>query len=285
MKKRGGEALQTEPSDIRVLTQFLNAPLSDGTELLERFRCLPGAVYGQGGHPLERFCYVPGKRKDRVLLLAHCDTVWDKVYCPPVQMRQELLRNGNVLYSGARANGIGADDRAGCALLWLLRESGHSLLLLDGEEHGHFGARFLRDQYPALLREMNRHAYFLQLDLWGECSFMSHGVPNSAEFHRMLNDWGFKEEDTAGGTDISYLCRSVCGANLSVGYRDYHTPKETLNLSAWQRIYGILEQRLSQPQKRCCVRIAPRLYRWGRRLIGGSLRRLRRNKKDNNSIE
>jgi hypothetical protein len=53
-----------------------------------------------------------------------------------------LLSNG-VFQSANRIRGIGADDRAGCAILWLLKDLGHSLLITDGEEKGGIGSKWL----------------------------------------------------------------------------------------------------------------------------------------------
>lgn len=60
---------------LAVLTEFLRCPLYDGSEVLQRFRALPNAQYFEGTAPMERYVYIPGARKDRVLLLAHADTV------------------------------------------------------------------------------------------------------------------------------------------------------------------------------------------------------------------
>ena len=60
---------------LETLEKFLRCPLYDGSEVLQRFRALPNAQYFEGKNPLERYVYVPGRRKDRVLLLAHADTL------------------------------------------------------------------------------------------------------------------------------------------------------------------------------------------------------------------
>lgn len=263
--------MDSATTEYRELLTFLQCPLQDGGQILERFRSLPNAVSGQGTHPRERFVYVAGTRKDRVLLLAHCDTVWDRSYC--ATEGEQVLHEENGLLSGTVATlGIGADDRAGCAMLWLLRNSGHSLLLLDGEERGHLGAKYLRTAYPKLLRELNHHAYMLQLDLWGGDSCMYHGILNCRRFCNMIESWGFREERKKNGTDISYLCKRVCGANLSVGYRDFHRDTETLDVRQWQRVLAILRERLAQPQRCYHTRRLRRLYLWGRRTAGRLVR-------------
>ena len=51
-------------------------------------------------------------------------------------MSQARERTEFFYRSGVYDEGIGADDRAGCAILWLLKDSGHSLLVTNGEEIG-----------------------------------------------------------------------------------------------------------------------------------------------------
>jgi hypothetical protein len=60
---------------IEVLRSFLEIPLGSADGVFDRFLEIPGAIYrGQG---LERFLYVRGARSNKVLLVAHADTVWE----------------------------------------------------------------------------------------------------------------------------------------------------------------------------------------------------------------
>lgn len=250
-------------TDRSVLKEFLQYPLQDGGDILRRFAQLPGAIFEQGAHPLARYVYVPGTRKDRVLLIAHCDTVWDRVY-GRASAEQTLHEENGILTGECGDVGIGADDRAGCAMLWLLRDSGHSLLVLDGEEHGHFGANFICHKRKKLLRELNAHAYLLQLDLWGGDACMYHGIPNRRGFCRFIEGLGFHEENKKCGTDVSYLSESACGANISVGYYRYHRPTECLHIEQWEHVLEILRAALQNPQKRYRTRKTVRLWRKAR---------------------
>ena len=127
------------------LLEFLSLPISDSKPVMKLFESLPGAIAHYDGGK-RNFVYVPGTRKDRVLLVAHADTVWHKEYGNP-QDAKVTYENG--VYASTDPNcGIGADDRAGCAMLWALRDCGHSLLVVDGEEKGKHGAKYLRDSYP-----------------------------------------------------------------------------------------------------------------------------------------
>ncbi len=147
----------------KILEEFLSLPLENSSSVLEKFATLPNAIYHNDGGKLS-FVYVPGKRDDRVVLAAHADTVWDKYY-NVYPYAEQKLQNKNGIYSGTNdICGIGADDRAGCAILWLLKDTSHSLLILDGEENGQIGAKHLRDTYPKFFDEINEHSYIIQFD-------------------------------------------------------------------------------------------------------------------------
>lgn len=67
--------MTTENAHIETILDFLNTPLDSGEEILTRFAALPRAVTGRGSAPLQRYVYIPGTRSDRVVLVAHVDTV------------------------------------------------------------------------------------------------------------------------------------------------------------------------------------------------------------------
>ncbi len=252
----------TEPACkelLELLGEFLAYPLDDGTEILDRFADLPSAIRGQGNHPMERFVYVPGERQDRILLIAHVDTVWDRQYTNPQSGAEPIFLEDRAV-SGTETAGLGADDRAGCALLWHFRHSGHSLLLLDGEEKGHFAAKYLVSNHGALLRELNGHRYIMALDLPGGRIAHYHGIHNSRDFdHYVRNTLQCEPITKKVGSDLNYLCRGACGVNLGVGYHSFHTPMEFLALHQWLDTVALLQQVLASEQRAFRTRKLPRL--------------------------
>ena len=126
---------------------------ADMETIIDKFYDLPGAEY-HGAHD-QAFCYIPGTRKDRVLLVAHADTVWDR--CPP----RKVGYAGGFYYSEIDKLGIGADDRVGCAILWDLKDLGHSLLILTGEESGCLGSSWLMEN-RYFEEEINKHQFAIQ---------------------------------------------------------------------------------------------------------------------------
>lgn len=235
---------------LAVLTEFLRCPLYDGSEVLQRFRALPNAQYFEGTAPMERYVYIPGARKDRVLLLAHADTVWDENYLHTRSKTIPIFDENRIKGSNAEV-GLGADDRAGCALLWLLKDSGHSLLIFDGEEHGHLGAKLLRKTNKHLLREFNRHRYMISLDLQGKDCCHYHGILNSRAFCKYIEEqFSPKVLSFKGGTDVSYVARGACGVNLSIGYHKQHSAAEYMSIPVWYESYVRLCNVLSHKQPR-----------------------------------
>ena len=232
-----------------VLEKFCSFPITSSEEVLKTFASLPHAVAHLDGEK-NNFVYLPGSREDRVVLLAHADTVWDAYYFPYI-CQQSLKREKNVYYGADSHYGIGADDRAGCAILWLLKESGHSLLVVDGEEHGRIGSNYLRVKYPEIFNELNSHAYMIQFDRREHKNYKVYNLPVSDEFLAFIEEnTGFKNAGKLSFTDIVTLCRDICGVNLSIGYYNEHTPCEKLNFDEWYETFEIAQKLLAKKQKR-----------------------------------
>lgn len=215
--------------DTAVLRSFLEEPLHTSDGILGRFASMPGA-YTFGDSP-ERFVYVPGYRKDRVVLVAHADTVWHGHRQIATALAFE--EDGGYFHSLSPRYGLGADDRAGCAILWLLKDLGHSLLITDGEEQGLLGTESLIAWQPEVLEELNRHGFMVQFDRRNGRDFKCYDVGTQAFRQYVGRQTGYTEPDRNSRTDIVSLCRRITGVNLSVGYRDEHTPRERLYLAEW----------------------------------------------------
>jgi hypothetical protein len=134
---------------------------------------------------------------------------------------------------------LGADDRAGIAVLWLMRRSGHSLLITDHEETGGRGARMAAMD---LADELADHQFAVQIDrrydqemVFYDCAtdaFEQHMVKATRGYHIGIGSF----------TDISIICPAagICGVNLSAGYWNEHTEAEMLSYDAWLRTYNIV---------------------------------------------
>lgn len=235
----------------QTLAGFLNTPLSCGDEIFERFASLPGVIIGRGKAPLQRYAYIPGTRKDRVVLVAHTDTVWDKAYIESSPAEHNVEFIDGVFQSGDSEYGIGADCRAGCAMLWELRGLGHSILIVDGEEHGKHGAHYLKKTNRKLFRELNRHSYMIEFDWKGTDCCLFNQVDNTKKFKEYIeNKLGFLDSKAKGGTDLAVLCSRICGVNLGIGFHNYHTNKEFLVLSEWVNTKDKVGAFLEKPQPR-----------------------------------
>ena len=232
------------------LEKFCSFDITSAKEILDEFASLPGAiVHCDGGK--DNFVYVPGTREDRVLLVAHADTVWDSLYGNGRGYMQSLTEKDGV-YRGANDEcGIGADDRAGCAILWLLRNSGHSLLVVDGEEYGQIGSHHVRERYPALFDELNGHSYMLQFDRRENANYKVYSLPVTKEFIRFVESGtGYYNAGIYSRTDIVVLCRDICGVNLSIGYYNEHSAEESLVFEEWYSTLTIAERLLAEKQRR-----------------------------------
>jgi len=235
-------------SHVDVLKMFLELPVESASPILDIFKSLPGVI--ARGHGLEQFVYVRGLRPNKALLVAHADTVWDTAYGGPLRGEHPVIMAEGVIRSADPSVGLGADDRAGCALLWLLRDMGHSLLITHGEEHGAKGSRWLMGAVgnEDLAQEINStHQFMIQLDRRNGRDFKCYSV-GTEQFRSYLQEvTGYSEPDRQYSTDIVVLCRDVTGVNLSVGYHSEHTPQEYLCLAEWTHTLEICQTWLAQP--------------------------------------
>ena len=242
------EEIGVLPEEERVLYHFLKMRISSPEDVFSVFRTLPDAIESHDDGK-KGYIYIPGKRDDRCLLVAHADTFYDFEYHNKEYINSIALSDG-IYRSLNQECSFGADDRAGCAILWLLRETGHSLLILDGEEHGQVGANYLKESNPKLFAEINKHTFLLQLDLRDNCAYKVYNIQVSEDFLSYIEkETEYHIVEGPGKTDIMVLCSQICGANLSIGYYDEHKSTEVLVVNDWKRTLEIVRKMLDKPLK------------------------------------
>jgi hypothetical protein len=224
-------------NEISVLKKFLSFPISSTKEIFDEFKTIDGHIFREkntGGK--ERFLYVEGKLKNKALLVAHADTVFDTCWGYHSK-KHEVIEDSNFLRA-IDENGepqlLGADDRAGIAMLWLLKDSGHSLLVTDGEEHGQIGSNWIMNRNKDIADRINRnHQFMIQLDRRNGNDFKCYDVGTKGFRNFIAEQTGYSEPNRLAGTDIRTLCRNICGVNFSVGYHNEHSKNETLIIQEW----------------------------------------------------
>ena len=236
----------SDKSDREVLEMFLSYDLSSPHEIFDKFMTLDDAQYYE--YQDEPSCvYVPGRRTDRVLLAAHADTVFG------FRGRHKIIHDEDedIYISGEPDEGIGADDRAGCAILWLLRNSGHSLIITNGEEAGSIGSRDIRDFHKKIFDELNDHNYIIEFDRRDKSDYKVYDIPVTDEFKNFIEiNTGYKEPEKFSSTDITVLCDKICGVNLSIGYYYEHTELEHLKFHEWQDTLNLARKMLEPEQRK-----------------------------------
>jgi hypothetical protein len=220
----------SKKEDIKTLKEFLSMPVKSAEPVLEKFASLKCAV--KRGEGIASFVYVPGKRSDRVLLVAHADTFWE----------DEWKREGYNIYMNGQGEGNGSEGRAGCAILWQLRNSGHSLLVINGREHGLRGAHFIADENTDIFEEINNsHQFALEFSFKDHNFFMTYGLGSPKFDNYIENEFGlfsamqlfYETIKTWRDSDISVLCREICGANISTGTYNMHRSDEYTDEDQW----------------------------------------------------
>ena len=265
-----------------LIETFLKLPVGGADEVFALFSALPGAVVGEGKEPMERFVYIPGTREDRILLTAHADTVWDERYgVEPVEPADPRFVMG-IYLAPVPGQGMGADDRVGCAMLWGLRNSGHSLLITDGEEHGKIGARYLRKHHKELFREIQRtHRMILALDAPGSNCYLLDQVDAPEVFGKYMEEkLQIVPGVMHGGCDLEILCKDLCGANLGMGYVNPHSSSVMFFVRGWNELYRKLYAFLEEEHPRFPISRKVRFLRKLARRLPLPARVYRKLKKD-----
>jgi hypothetical protein len=145
----------------------------------------------------------------------------------------------NGFYSGRKGVGIGADDRAGCAALWLLRDLPNaSLLIVPEEETGCRGSGAIMADARGRAA-IGDHAFAIQFDRRGDSDCVFYDLDDDSRFIPYVLDAMGAPYDYNGGSfsDISEICPAMgfAGVNLSIGFDNEHTPNEILDLAAFAR--------------------------------------------------
>ncbi len=258
------------PAEEKLLREFLEMPLESTDAVFNKFLDLKiaGTIHEKGNGDFQEFLYIPGSREDKVLLVAHADTYWSwqreqgnwvKTRSNPTHKDIDYHDPSKIVN---RNGGLGADDRAGCAILWILRQDknfGHSILITNGEEHGQRASNWLHDTHSHLFEALNHsHQFILQLDRHGHGNFVHYQKATKTFEEYVKAQTGYMVEE-GSASDISVLCDTVCGANLCIGYYDEHCPGsprctanalESLDMQVWAKTLDICREWLKKSDLR-----------------------------------
>lgn len=236
-----------------ILMEFLKLPLHSTDEVFLKFRTsLDSYIYKS--HKVDsriRFLYHQGYRENKVLLVAHADTYFTEERGYKITSHNPIEYPDGTIISDDPERGLGADDRAGCAMLYMLKDTGHSILILDSEETSTMSSRWLTNNFPTISNEINSHQFMIELDLQGNSNFKTYHIGTQDFDDYIKNEFGFNKVDSnpysKGGTDIVDLAKEICGVNISVGYRDQHKANESINVGHWYETLIKLHTFLQKP--------------------------------------
>jgi hypothetical protein len=148
---------------------------------------------------------------------------------------------GSSNYGSGR--GLGADDRVGIAMIWMMRKSGHSILITDGEERGGIGAKAAGRE---LAKEIGEHQFAIEIDRNFDQEMVFYQVGTQAFKEYMVEQTGGFHIGIGSYTDIADVCEAggICGVNLAAGYWNQHTSSEMFSYDAWLRTYNVVRAML-----------------------------------------
>lgn len=158
-----------------------------------------------------------------IMLVAHMDTVFRN---PPEKIYHDQTQN--VIWS---PQGLGADDRAGVFAIIKIIQKGYRphICFTSDEESGGVGATFLTEKIPTAPFDIK---YIVELDRQGSHDCVFYSCANE-EFEVFIEKYGFAT-DWGTFSDISIICPAwkIAGVNLSIGYINEHSERETLHTEA-----------------------------------------------------
>jgi len=236
--------------EIETLKNFLEYPIWTSKFIFDRFKSIDNAIFREKNEKgKERFLFIEGEKENKVVLIAHADTYFDEYYDMPIIKHIVEIQDdcfvGKAESSGERI-ALGADDRAGCAMLWELKDLGHSILITDGEEKGRIGSKWLKYNNKDIADILNKHQFMIQLDRKNGLDFKCYEV-GTEEFRTFIEEnTGYSEPDIKKCTDICTLCTDICGVNFSVGYYDEHTNYEKINFNEWLNTLNMVKKLLNR---------------------------------------
>lgn len=213
--------------------------------MFDAFGALKGAIRTRD------YVFIRGRRNDRILLVAHADTAGTTG--EPVWMGDAAVtERWGLGYSAGKDNVLGADDRAGCALMYNIFDGQHSVLITTGEERGCIGAKAaLRE----ISDELEHHHFALQVDRRGDrqavfyqCGTEPFQTWMMAQLNRLDYDAVEWSKEPGSWTDIAEMCPQlgICGVNLSAGYLNEHSSQEILLLGSWLHTRTVVKRIIQQ---------------------------------------
>lgn len=239
-----------DPKILPVIAEWMTLKQN---QVLDRFYRVPRAFSTGSDKQGTRIVYIEGTRKDRVLLVAHADTVWQGLdikldfkngVFSSAQKHQRIKITGDNWTRYKHGVGIGADDRAGCFLASQYINSGHSILITSGEESGCIASRHLMKQvrWNEIIAD---HNFVIQFDRRGSNDVVFYDVATK-DFASFITAETKYTPRAGSYTDIRVLCDDVCGVNISCGYYKEHDADETLNVSEMMNTYRVVRNLLDK---------------------------------------
>ena len=228
-----------------VLEHFLNLGTQSSAHenIMQEFHTLNNSSISVLSDDNEGFVYIPGKRNDRVLLVSSLEFELN-------QTKQEelIFENGN--YKTSKQKSYLDIATASSAILYLLKDSGHSLLIMNNDLYfPHFSVvNVINYQHKELFEEFNAHQYILEFSY--EYPKSIGFTPSTTQnFKNFIEDnTQFFEEKRLFHSSINELCERICGANVSAGYHKNKRKGLFLNLAEWEHTLNVFRNFLKKPQ-------------------------------------
>ena len=234
-------------TDIDLLKEFLEFPVWSSKPVFDKFKSIDNHIFRESGeNDKQRFLFINGRKENKVVLIAHADCDVSNIGYNQNHFVEDEDGCFVALNEAGEKTLLGADDRAGCAILWALKDSGHSILVTDAEEFNLFGTTWLVKENPDIVQLLNQHQFMIQFDRRYGTDFVCVKVVSDEFRDYIRENTNYSESKSSTHTDICLLCTYICGVNISVGYYEAHTVNEKIDYNQWLHTLNMARRLLSR---------------------------------------
>ena len=193
-----------------------------------------------------KYIYVKsGDNEDKPLLTSHLDTVDDHSKNRDILRAKDIINDNGVLSVSPFVDKVlGGDDRAGVYIMLELMKkdlsNSYDYIFFCDEEIGGLGSSYYSKTFTP---ELEQYTCFISLDRRGKNDVATYGYDNT-DLIQVFEDRGYKEAfgSYTDCVECSEESKIAC-VNLSVGYDNEHTSRETQDITIIDKVIELLSNK------------------------------------------
>lgn len=191
------------------------------------------SVFNQFNYTIKTDNYLYYDNGSSICLVAHADTLTHNNIV--IHEKNGILTNKHGI--------LGADDRAGCYAIYRLINENCNYLITLGEECGGIGAKYAARELPFTGVKL-----FIELDRRGCNEYVFYSYDLHPSVKKYIKSFGYIENYGSYSDIAEFDCAP--GVNISIGYYNQHTQRESLHLDEMELTINRVKMMLANPIKK-----------------------------------